>query len=134
MSKEPASEPLTHGARRLPGVEVLSYNLELKDQDGFVGDRASKRAFRQFIDEWRKPLRRIGQDPFGKEQSERIAKKKLDELLAKGDADSAGVVQSAIESFAQELAQVLKRFSQTQGMEGCGAAGVRRRVFRQPRR
>jgi predicted NBD/HSP70 family sugar kinase len=101
---------LVHGARRLPAVEVLSYNLELKDENGFVGDRASKGAFRQFIDEWRKPLRRIGQDPFGKEDSAKIAKKKLDDLLAKGDADSAGVVQSAIESFAQELANVLRRF------------------------
>jgi hypothetical protein len=53
---------LAHGARRLPGVEVVSYNVELKDENGFVGDRASKRAFRHFIEEWRKPLRRIGQD------------------------------------------------------------------------
>jgi len=101
---------LSHGARRLPRVEVLGYNLELKDEDGFVGDRASKRAFRQFIDEWRKPLRRIGQDPFGNEQSSKIAKKKLDEFLTKGDVESAGVVHGAIESFAQELATVLQRF------------------------
>jgi ROK family protein len=101
---------LSHGARRLPRVEVMSYNVELKDEDGFVGDRASKGAFRHFIDEWRKPLRRIGQDPFGNEQSSKIAKKKLDDLLIKGDVESAGVVQGAIESFAQELATVLRRF------------------------
>ena len=101
---------LSHGARRLPRVEVVSYNVELKDENGFVGDRASKGAFRRFIDEWRKPLRRIGQDPFGNEQSSKIAKKKLDDLLAKGDVESAGVVQGAIESFAQELAGVLRRF------------------------
>src|SRR5262249_39010208 len=40
----------------------------------------------------------------------KLAKKKLDDLLAKGDAVSAGIVQSAIESFAQELADVLQRF------------------------
>ncbi len=101
---------MAHGARRLPGVEVVSYNVELKDENGFVGDRATKRAFRQFIEEWRKPLRRIGQDPFGNEQSAKIAKKKLDDLLAKGDAESAGIVQGAIESFAHELADVLQRF------------------------
>jgi hypothetical protein len=88
---------LSHGARRLPGVEVVSYNVELKDEKGFVGDRASKAAFRNFIDEWRRPLRRIGQDPFGNEQSSKIAKKKLDDLLAKGNVESAGVVQGAIE-------------------------------------
>jgi predicted NBD/HSP70 family sugar kinase len=112
VSKKEPSAPtaLAHGARRLPGVEVLSYNVMLKDGEGFVGDRASKGAFRQFIDEWRKPLRRIGQDPFGDETSSKIAKKKLDDLLAKGDAESAGVVQGAIESFAQELAGVLRQF------------------------
>jgi predicted NBD/HSP70 family sugar kinase len=101
---------LAHGARRLPGVEVVSYNVELKDENGFVGDRASKRAFRHFIEEWRKPLRRIGQDPFGNEQSAKIAKRKLDDLLAKGDAKSAGIVRGAIESFAQQLAEVLRHF------------------------
>jgi ROK family len=106
----PAVMALSHGARRLPHVEVLGYNVELKDEDGFLGDRASKAAFRHFIDEWRKPLRRIGQDPFGNEQSSKIAKKKLDDLLAKGDVESAGVVQGAIESFAHELAKVLRRF------------------------
>jgi len=112
VSKKPESAPtaLAHGARRLPGIEVLSYNVEIKDEDGFVGDRASKAAFREFIDEWRKPLRRIGQDPFGNERSSKIAKKKLDDLLAKGDVESAGVVQGAIESFAQELAGVMRRF------------------------
>jgi predicted NBD/HSP70 family sugar kinase len=101
---------LTHGARRLPRVEVVSYNVELKDENGFLGDRASKGAFRRFIDEWRKPLRHIGEDPFGSEQSSKIAKKKLDDLLAKGDVESIGIVQGAIESFARELAIVLRRF------------------------
>ena len=96
--------------QRLPSVEIVSDNVELKDGDGFVGDRASKGVFRHFIDEWRKPLRRLGEDPFGNEQSAKIAKKKLDDLLAKGDAESAGVVHGAIESFAQELAGVLRRF------------------------
>jgi len=112
VSKEtaPGTIALAHGARRLPGVEVVSYNVGLKDEAGFVGDRATKRAFRQFIEEWRKPLRRIGQDPFGNEQSAKIAKKKLDDLLTKGDAESAAIVQGAIESFAHELAGVLQRF------------------------
>ena len=32
----------THGASRLPLVNVDSYNVELKDDEGFIGDRASK--------------------------------------------------------------------------------------------
>jgi len=123
---------LSHGARRLPGLEVMSYNVELKDENGYVGDRASKGAFRRFVDEWRKPLRRISQDPFGNEQSAKITKKKLDDLLAKGDAESAGIVQGAIESFAQELAGVLRRFLKLKDWEaaerivfGGGFAGSR---------
>ncbi|MEH2560840.1 hypothetical protein V1289_000467 [Bradyrhizobium sp. AZCC 2289] len=31
-----------HGASRLPSVEVDSFNIELKNEEGFLGDRASK--------------------------------------------------------------------------------------------
>src|SRR5215218_7720085 len=34
-----------HGASRLPWVEIDSFNLELKDEEGFLGDRANKAAF-----------------------------------------------------------------------------------------
>ena len=99
-----------HGALRLPAVEVDSYNLELKDDAGFVGDRVSKKAFYALIDEWRKPLRKAGADPFGKRQSEKLGKKQLDMLLAKGDPLSAGFVHSVIEGFAQEFTSVVKQF------------------------
>jgi hypothetical protein len=105
----------THGASRLPAVEVESYNIELKDDEGFIGDRASKGAFRRFIDHWRKPLREIGHDPFGDEQSETLTKKHLDTLLVSGDREAAGIVQGAIESFAQELALVTRRFLKLKG-------------------
>ena len=122
MSKQAAvGAPLTHGATRLPAVEVASYNVELKDDEGFIGDRASKGAFRQFIDNWRKPMREIGEDPFGEELSSKIAKKRLDALLANGDPSSAGIIrsagiiQSSIESFAQELAGVMQQFLKLKG-------------------
>jgi hypothetical protein len=60
-----------HGAARLPAVEVEDYNVELKDEEGFVGDRASKGAFREFIEAWRKPLRELGEDRFGDEPAAR---------------------------------------------------------------
>jgi predicted NBD/HSP70 family sugar kinase len=100
----------THGAERLPKVVVESYNVELADEEGFVGDRASRRAFRNIIDKWRKPLRDLGQDPFGDEPSENLTKKALDALLAEGHPEAAGVLHGAIEEFAQELAEVTRRF------------------------
>jgi predicted NBD/HSP70 family sugar kinase len=104
-----------HGASRLPSVELDSYNIELKDDEGFIGDRASKGAFREIIDNWRKSVRKAGDDPFGKEASDEISKKTLDDLLAKGDAEAAGIVQGAIEEFSQELAIVIRRYLKTKG-------------------
>jgi predicted NBD/HSP70 family sugar kinase len=106
---------LAHGAGRLPAVDVNSYNVELKDDAGFIGDRASKGAFRALIERWRRPLRELGHDPFGDETSDAITKKRLDALLANGDAEAAGVVHSAIEEFAQELALVTRRFLKLKG-------------------
>src|SRR5690242_4051782 len=102
-----------HGASRLPSVEIDSFNLELKDEDGFLGDRASKGAFREIFDRWRKPLRKSGEDPFGDLPSEDISKKALDDMLIGDDTEASAVVHSAIEEFAQELAYVTRRFLKT---------------------
>jgi hypothetical protein len=101
---------LTHGATRLPSVLVESYNVEVKDEDGFVGDRANKGAFRDLLDKWRTVMSKGGADPFGDQETDAIAKKHLEELLVEGDPEAAGVVQSAIEDFAQELNSVIRRF------------------------
>ena len=106
-----------HGASRLPSVEVDSFNIELKDEEGFLGDRASKGAFRDILDRWRKPLRKSGEDPFGKEPSENISKKVLDAVLVGDDTEASAVVHSAIEDFAQELAHVTRCFLKTKAWE-----------------
>jgi predicted NBD/HSP70 family sugar kinase len=103
----------SHGAARLASVEVDSYNIELKDDEGFLGDRASKGAFREIFDRWRKPLRKTGKDPFGDVPSEKISKKALDDMLVGDDTEASAVVHSAIEEFAQELAHVTRRFLRT---------------------
>lgn len=100
----------THGAAVLPSVRVDSYNLEIEDEDGFLGDRANRGAFWGILDKWRKPLKELGQDPLGDRPSEEIGKKKLAALLAEGEPEAAGLVQSAVEEFAQQLALVIRRF------------------------
>src|SRR5690242_1413533 len=99
-----------HGALRLPSVEVDSYNVESKDDEGFIGDRASKGAFRDIIENWRAELRKVGVDPLGEEASEELSKKKLDEILTRGDAEAAGIIHGAIEDFSQEFALIIRRF------------------------
>ena len=78
-----------HGAARLPSVDVDSFNIELKDDDGFLGDRASNKS------------------------AEAIGKSTLDEALVSVDAAAAALVHGAIEEFAQELAYVTRRFLKT---------------------
>jgi predicted NBD/HSP70 family sugar kinase len=102
-----------HGSSRLPSVDIDTFNIELKDEEGFLGDRASKGAFRKILDNWRKPLRKTGKDPFGDEPTEEISKKTLDAILVGDDVEASAVVHSAIEDFAQELAYVTRRFLKT---------------------
>jgi predicted NBD/HSP70 family sugar kinase len=102
-----------HGATRLPSVIVDSYNIELKDDEGFLGDRASKGAFRKILDSLREPLKKNGEDPLGNKPAEAIGKSALDEALLGDDVGAAALVHGAIEEFAQELAYVTQRFLKT---------------------
>jgi hypothetical protein len=102
-----------HGATRLPSVDVDSFNIELKDDDGFLGDRASKGAFRKILDTLRKPLKKNGDDPLGSKPAEDIGKNALDEALVGDDINASALVHGAIEEFAQEFAYVTQRFLKT---------------------
>ena len=104
-----------HGATRLPSVDLDSYNVELKDDEGFIGDRASKGAFRDIIRQWRKSLRQTGDDPLGDEIGDELSRKQLDELLERGEAEAAAIVHGAIEDFSQELALVIRRYLKLKG-------------------
>ena len=101
---------LAHGAEALSRVTVDAYNAELRTSEGFVGDRASKRAFQAILDDWRERVSKMGEDPLGEQPSDEISKKQLDKVLLEGDPEAAGMVHSAIEEFAQEFAAVVRRF------------------------
>lgn len=97
-----------HGSPDLPGVHVDGYNAELRDVGGgFVGDRASSRAFRFLLDDLRERFP-DDEDPLGGEQAP--SKQRLDRLLKDGDPEAGGVIVGAIEAWAQEFAGVLHRF------------------------
>jgi predicted NBD/HSP70 family sugar kinase len=98
-----------HGAKRLPSVDVDSFNVELKDDDGFLGDRACKGAFRKILDDLRKPFKKNGEDPLGDKAAEKLSKSELDEALSGDDIAAAALVHGAIEEFAKELSYVTSR-------------------------
>jgi predicted NBD/HSP70 family sugar kinase len=114
----PPASVLGHGGRVLPAVTVDTYNEELRDEDGFVGDRASGRAFRAILDDWREKLRGQGDDPFGDVPSREISKSKLDKVLASGDPLAAGLVHTVVEEYAVELATVVRRFLRLEKWQG----------------
>ena len=99
-----------HGASVLPAVAVDSYNIELKDAEGFIGDRTTTGAFRDILDDWRKRLKKVDEDPLGKKPSEDFSKKELEKFLNSDDPEVAGVMHEAIGEFAQELSGVIRRF------------------------
>jgi predicted NBD/HSP70 family sugar kinase len=101
---------LTHGALDLPRVTVDDYNVELRNREGFVGDRVSKRGFTEILEDWRERMRRLDADPLGDTPTEEISKKKLHKILKNGNPEAAGLIQGVIEDFAQELAAVIRRF------------------------
>ena len=108
---------LAHGAKTLSRVSIDHYNAELRAEEGFVGDRASRRAFQRILDGWREKLSQAGEDPFGEKPSEELTKKELDKLLAEGDIEIAGTIHSAVEEFAQDFASVVRRFLRLKAWE-----------------
>lgn len=125
MADEPATAGIgKHGADRLPSVDIDSYNIELKDEDGFLGDRASKGAFQDILEAWRKPLRKAGEDPFGDTPSNEVGKKELEAVLMGEDIKAAALVLGTVEEYAQELALVTQRFMKTKAWKGTEAIVV----------
>jgi predicted NBD/HSP70 family sugar kinase len=120
MAEEPRDPMLMwNGASRLSLVDVDTYNEELRTQEGFIGDRASNRAFRAILDDWRERMRELGEeDPLGEKPTEDIPKRKLDRVLRDGDPLAAGLVHTAIEDFAHELATVTARFLRLKQWKG----------------
>jgi len=102
---------VSHGSSELERVTVDAYNAELRDAQGFIGDRASNRAFRAILDESRERIREVAhEDPLGDTPTQELPKKKMDKLLMQGEPEAAGVIQGAIEEFASELSTVIIRF------------------------
>ena len=62
---EPPTTFVAHGASRLTDVEIDAYNEEISDKEGFVGDRASGRAFWAILETAREQVRKLDKDPIG---------------------------------------------------------------------
>ena len=109
---------IVHGASELPLVTVDDYNLELRSGEGFLGDRANRSAFWNILDSWRERLSEVDEDPIADLPKKKISKKTLEELLAEGTGEQAGLVMGAIEDFARDFAVVIGRFLRHDAWKG----------------
>jgi hypothetical protein len=109
-TKEKPAGLLANGTPDLPALTIDDYNSELRDKDGFIGDNATKAAFRAKLDLWRERMRAVGIDPIGKTPTADLSKRKIDALMRGDDAQAAALVIGAVEDFARELADVATRF------------------------
>jgi predicted NBD/HSP70 family sugar kinase len=107
----PPPNVFAHAGKTLTAVTVDSYNEELREAQGFVGDRASGRAFRKIIDHCRAQLEQSGHDdPLGESATLEISKSKLDKILLGKDPLASGLIYTAVEEFGTELAAVIRKF------------------------
>jgi hypothetical protein len=109
----PVFDADVHGRLDLPSLTIDSYSLEMREDDGesFVGDRASRTAFCELLDTWRKQFKRMndGEDPLGDKPTRELGKKGIDKLLDEGD-EAADTIRVAVEDYAQQLAHVTQAF------------------------
>lgn len=100
-----------HGRLLLPTLRIDSYSVELRDEDGQVGDRASQTAFRAMLDAWRSAFAQAGKDPLGTRPTHAINQDQLDRLHAQDNA-AGEAIGAAMEEYAQQLAHVVRAFRQ----------------------
>ncbi|QEN85271.1 ROK family protein [Labrys sp. KNU-23] len=113
MNDQAGWQFLNHGGEMLPSVRVDGYNIGLRDQDGFVGDKANTGAFLEKLEALRLLYRKAGNDPLGEEATEEIKRKQIDDMLVGDDLNSAALVHGALEEFARSLSSVIRRFLRT---------------------
>ena len=116
-AKTPASKVI-HGSVELPAVTVDKVNLKIRDGDGFLGDRANSSAFIDILDDARKRMRKHGADPLGKRKTQKIKRRELDRMPLKGGVATAGLIFTAVEEYAQQLALVTRRFLKDENWRG----------------
>ncbi len=108
--KQAQTAPLVHGAAELSAVIVDGHSSKLRGKKGFLGDDANRRTFTLKLEELRKLMRTDDKDPLGRTTTKELSKKKIDAFLYGDDAAAGAIVMGAVESFAQDFADVIAKF------------------------
>jgi hypothetical protein len=109
---------LQHGALEFPTFNIETYSLAVRDDNGFVGDNASRPAFQSILQAWRTLFEALhGKDPLGGKPSEEIPKRRLDQLMEK-EGPAAAAIQGALQDYAEQLGRVIRRFLNQESWKG----------------
>lgn len=100
---------------RLPRRPGRVLQIDARHAQPPAGDRP---AIVSILDDWRERLRNGGQDPFGDVPTEELSQFKLDKVLTGSGPIAAGLVHTAIEEFATELATVVRRSLRLETWQG----------------
>ncbi|MER2249713.1 ROK family protein [Methylorubrum podarium] len=111
-----------HGSGRLAGFRIDGYNLKLEENGGFVGDRVRSRAFAAVLDGLRRSACDAGPDPLGSVASD--DRPALDKILEQEGTAAARLIGQAVERYATEFAEVVRRFLATREWAGIEAVAV----------
>lgn len=102
---------MRHGDRRLPLVDLRSFSLPLQAGDAFLGDLASGSRFREVLRNKRHRIECSEAPPFGHDRTHEIDCDDLDAaLLERATTPEGRVIDQAIQTFSQHLADVLHTF------------------------
>ncbi len=107
-----------HGSSKLPSVTVDSYNVEIRDDDGFIGDRATKSAFRELLEHENDRTRKSGKSSLGSIDARTLSKSDLDELLDSKDSAVTSLLDDAIKTFSHTLAGIIRRYLHSDDWRG----------------
>ena len=104
-----------HGAKVLPSVEIDSYNLEIRDDEGFVGDQE------RLSGDPRKVARAAAVARTRPAISPPTSQQEETRHAPCRDSEVGGLFHSAVEEFARELSGVIRRFLKVASWRGTEA-------------
>ncbi|MCS0494010.1 ROK family protein [Ancylobacter sp. MQZ15Z-1] len=111
-TKETPPDVAAHGGTTLTAVTVDSFNAQLRDENGFIGDSVRRAAFFEIFDRWRalgdRKLSVLGDTPTAE-----LSKSQIDEALADGRPHEQALIHSAIEEYACKLLAVIRHLMRT---------------------
>jgi hypothetical protein len=91
----------------ISGLRITSYNVELHEGTGFVGDKASVSAFLALVEQRRNKLALAGPSPFG--DDEEITPEHFDAILTSGIPEQSSIAEEILAEYTERLVNAISQ-------------------------